>query len=120
MNQTCTEMKTDTQARVPAAPVWKRWWNRYSRYFKENRTAERKSSGTAAEVWWTDPYGGRVLVRGVCIDLSSGGVGLVCPSPVPNDTSVHVKWQPDGAARSARLRHCQPCGGAYLMGFELL
>jgi len=73
----------------------------------------------AAEVSWTDEYGARVVVRGVCVDLSPGGVGLLCAMPVPKARRLEVKLQPDYTTKSARLRHCAQFGAAYLIGLQL-
>ena len=72
----------------------------------------------AAEVSWTDEYGARVVVRGVCVDLSPGGVGLLCAMPAPKAKCLEVKLQTDYATKSAYLRHCAQFGAAYLIGMQ--
>jgi len=72
----------------------------------------------AAEVSWTDEYGARVVVRGVCIDLSSGGIGVLCAMPVPKENCLQIKFNSDERVKSAHLRHCAQFGTAHLIGMQ--
>jgi hypothetical protein len=108
----------DTQPIGRPMPVWKRWWQQYARYFIENRASERRPSGAAAEVWWTDEYGARQIVRGVCVDLSRGGVGVVCPEPVPSNKLLQVRLESEDLVKLAHVRHCDHMGAAYLIGMQ--
>jgi hypothetical protein len=110
----------DTTFPVRTVGCWGRWWRRYLRSFKENRTSERQPSGMAAELSWREEHGARIIVRAVCIDQSKGGLGLLCRMPVPGKILVEVKLQPDGAGKPAHLRHCQPFRGAYLLGLQFV
>jgi hypothetical protein len=97
---------------------WTRWWRRYVLSFKENRAAERKALGVAAELWWTNEDGAEVMTRAICVDRSATGIGLVCRTAVPAQVPVAVKLQSEIIAHRAYLRHCGPVGGGYLVGLQ--
>ena len=110
----------ESQLPVRAEGWWRRWCRRYIRSLQENRTSARTPSGTAAELSWTDEYGAHIVVRGVCVDRSEGGVGLLSPTPVPDQVLLDVKLQPDIFPKSTRLRHCQRFRDAWLLGVEFI
>ena len=115
---------TGTLRLVPAPPAQEisrsRWWNRYLQRFQENRKEERRPSGIAAEIWWSDDSATRVIARGICIDTSIGGMGLVSQHELPDGVDLHIKLQSGAGARCARLRHCKRLGEAYLAGVQFL
>ena len=117
MTDTVKESR-NTRSAARSMPVWKCLWQQYTRYLTENRASERKPSGVAAEVWWTNEDGARTVVRGVCVDISLAGVGLVCSTPVPDHKLLQVKLEPAGLVKIAHLRHCNHMGMGYLIGLQ--
>jgi len=97
---------------------WSRWWQRYVRRLRENRAAERKPAGVAAELGWTDAHGARIITRGVCVDRSAFGLGVVCGTPIPAQMPVEVKLSQDNVARRGYLRHCGRLHGGFLIGLQ--
>ena len=98
---------------------WKNWWQRNKHFLLDRRSAERKAIGTPAEISWTDDSGTHCVVAGVCIDLSSGGVGIVSSKPAPVERIVNVKLQSHVGLKVTSVKHCQHVGDAYLIGMKV-
>ena len=62
------------------------------------------------------------LVEARLVDLSSGGAGLLVPAPLADESVVAVQLAggPFVSARAlvARVTHCDPADGDYLVGVE--
>jgi hypothetical protein len=97
---------------------WKKWWQRNKRFLMERRSAERKPIGTIAEIWWTDQSGTRLMMQAVCVDVSSGGLGVISSTPPPPGRPLSIKMQSRDGIKVTSVMHCQQLDNAYLTGMK--
>ncbi|HYL97104.1 MAG TPA: PilZ domain-containing protein [Terriglobales bacterium] len=98
---------------------WLRRWLQLMSRSGNRRASARANCGIPVKIWWTDEHGaGSVL--GVCVDRSAGGLGVVCPQPLPGRTRLHMQIESDSSVQPVTLRYCQQLGVAYMMGVEFV
>ncbi len=87
--------------------------------FKLNRrTSERKSRAGAAMAAFFDEDGALSLTRVELVDVSDGGLGLVCPVDVPRGVRFSLYWGSSVPHTTGVVARCVPDGEEFRIGLR--
>jgi PilZ domain len=58
------------------------------------------------------------FAQGRCLDISTSGIRMECPAPIPVRSYVVLRSDRIGLVSNASVRHCTRAGGKYILGLE--
>ena len=82
------------------------------------RRQDRADISVPVEVMWTDRFGHERYTTAQSIDISSSGMRIQVPEPLPERSYVRLRADRLALAGSASVRTCSKKGTKFLLGLE--
>ena len=82
----------------------------------DRRKAERVDFNCSITVSCKDKYGQLTTHVCTCLNLSTKGIGLVCPESIPENADVYVHSDSHNLKRFARVKYCHRKGDSNYIG----
>ncbi len=89
------------------------------RVSKNARRGTRTKCSVPVILAWSEEEGTERLARGTCIEISSTGIRVALPHPIPYLAYVTLRLGGPGLAVSGRVRHVRRTGLNAIVGLEL-
>ncbi len=89
------------------------------RLLKNARRGTRTACSVPVILAWSEDDGTERLARGTCIEISSAGIRVALPHPIPYLAYVTLRLEGPGLAVSGRVRHVRRSGLNAVVGLEL-
>lgn len=87
---------------------------------KIRKRASRTACNIPVTIGWTEEEGNRDrYLMGACVEISTTGLRIELPQPIPYLTYVTMRVEGMSLAISARVRHSRTRGVKAVMGLEL-
>ena len=82
----------------------------------DRRKAERVDFHCSLTVSCKDKYGQLTTHVCTCVNVSTKGIGLISPEPIPANSDVYVHSEGHNLKRFARVRYCDRKGDRSYIG----
>ena len=82
------------------------------------RRLQRHALFSTVELSWKNANGDPCSCEGMCRNVSSGGLGVEAPQPLPLNAAVSLRVPALDLRGAGIVRHCTPGGEGYLVGIR--
>ncbi len=84
--------------------------------FVEHRSHDRQKLRGPVTIFWTDTAGDESC-DGNCVDVSTYGILIEVPRPIPVRTNVRIEFHQSSVCSQAHVRHFRKHGTWFRVGF---